>query len=119
MMRPVILSRPEKLAFLLTIFWAGGSVTTSSPGCRVAGVRGGGSEKMLPIWADAGGASASAAAASSAANPPMAIVFNISRLHPTNQARDILYSIGRSRGPSVNMLNAAGKGRLQGNATSD
>ena len=39
-MRPVILSRPEKLAFLLTIFCAGGSVTTSSPGCRVAGVCG-------------------------------------------------------------------------------
>src|SRR5215212_11840037 len=37
MMRPVILSRPEKLAFLLTIFCAGGSVTTSSPGCNVAG----------------------------------------------------------------------------------
>src|ERR1700752_401316 len=37
MMRPVILSSPEKLAFLLTIFCAGGSVTTSSPGCRVAG----------------------------------------------------------------------------------
>src|ERR1700687_4710390 len=36
MMRPVILSRPEKLAFLLTIFCAGGSVTTSSPGCRGA-----------------------------------------------------------------------------------
>src|SRR4029077_3979909 len=37
MMRPVILSRPEKLAFLLTIFCAGGSETTSSPGCSVAG----------------------------------------------------------------------------------
>src|SRR5438105_7786202 len=37
MIRPVILSRPEKLAFLLTIFCAGGSVTTSSPGCNVAG----------------------------------------------------------------------------------
>ena len=37
MMRPVILSSPEKLAFLLTIFCAGGSVTTSSPGCSVAG----------------------------------------------------------------------------------
>src|ERR1700735_2362122 len=37
MMRPVILSRPEKLAFLLTIFSAGGSVTTSSPGCSVGG----------------------------------------------------------------------------------
>src|SRR5258708_14796032 len=37
MMRPVILSRPEKLAFLLTIFCAGGSETTSSPGCNVAG----------------------------------------------------------------------------------
>src|SRR4051794_17947205 len=36
MMRPVILSRPEKVAFLLTILLAGGSVTTSSPGCRVA-----------------------------------------------------------------------------------
>src|SRR5690242_19613933 len=40
MMRPVILSSPEKLAFLLTIFCAGGSVTTSSPGCNVAGVCG-------------------------------------------------------------------------------
>ncbi len=40
MMRPVILSSPEKLAFLLTIFCAGGSVTTSSPGCRLAGVCG-------------------------------------------------------------------------------
>src|SRR3984893_5144453 len=40
MMRPLILSRPEKLAFLLTIFCAGGSVTTSSPGCRVAGACG-------------------------------------------------------------------------------
>ena len=35
MMRPVILSRPEKLAFLLVILVAGGSVTTSSPGCSV------------------------------------------------------------------------------------
>ena len=40
MMRPVILSRPEKLAFLLTILVAGGSVTTSSPGCRVAAAPG-------------------------------------------------------------------------------
>src|SRR3954469_1292609 len=40
MMRPVILSRPEKLAFLLTILLAGGSVTTSSPGCRVAAAPG-------------------------------------------------------------------------------
>src|SRR5260370_1345196 len=38
MMRPVILSRPEKLAFLLVTFDAGGSDTTSSPGSRVAGV---------------------------------------------------------------------------------
>src|ERR1700761_5973896 len=37
MMRPVILSSPEKLAFLLTIFCAGGSETTSSPGCSVGG----------------------------------------------------------------------------------
>src|ERR1700722_15435242 len=37
MIRPVILSSPEKLAFLLTIFCAGGSVTTSSPGCSVGG----------------------------------------------------------------------------------
>src|ERR1700730_3549461 len=37
MMRPVILSSPEKLAFLLGIFCAGGSETTSSPGCNVAG----------------------------------------------------------------------------------
>src|ERR1700675_1303694 len=37
MMRPVILSRPEKLAFLLVTFVEGGSETTSSPGCRVAG----------------------------------------------------------------------------------
>src|SRR6202158_1877189 len=29
MMRPVILSRPEKLAFLLTIFCAGGSLSTA------------------------------------------------------------------------------------------
>src|SRR5580704_9196045 len=40
MMRPVILSRPEKLAFLLMIFCAGGSVTTSSPGCSVGGACG-------------------------------------------------------------------------------
>src|SRR5271154_3549721 len=40
MMRPVILSRPEKVAFLLVIFCAGGSVTTSSPGCRVGGACG-------------------------------------------------------------------------------
>ena len=32
MMRPVILSRPENTACLLTIFCAGGAVTTSSPG---------------------------------------------------------------------------------------
>src|SRR5258707_11536671 len=37
MMRPVILSRPEKVAFLLVILVAGGSLTTSSPGCSVAG----------------------------------------------------------------------------------
>src|SRR5437660_1425537 len=37
MMRPVILSSPEKLAFLLVILVAGGSDTTSSPGCKVAG----------------------------------------------------------------------------------
>ena len=40
MMRPVILSSPEKLAFLLVILVAGGSDTTSSPGCKVAGVCG-------------------------------------------------------------------------------
>src|SRR3954462_4364915 len=40
MIRPVILSRPEKVAFLFTIFCAGGSLTTSSPGCKVAGVCG-------------------------------------------------------------------------------
>src|SRR6202046_4531598 len=40
MMRPVILSNPEKLAFLLVIFCAGGSVTTSSPGCKVGGACG-------------------------------------------------------------------------------
>src|SRR3954452_14324541 len=40
MMRPVILSRPEKLAFLLVILVAGGSDTTSSPGCKVAGAPG-------------------------------------------------------------------------------
>src|ERR1700694_2793092 len=40
MMRPVILSSPEKLAFLLTIFCAGGSETTSSPGCKEAGAPG-------------------------------------------------------------------------------
>src|ERR1700712_3636836 len=40
MMRPVILSSPEKLAFLLTIFCAAGSLTTSSPGCKVAGACG-------------------------------------------------------------------------------
>ena len=39
-MRPVILSSPENTAFLLTIFCAGGSVTTSSPGCSVAGAGG-------------------------------------------------------------------------------
>src|SRR4051794_12319703 len=36
MMRPVILSSPENVAFLLMILLAGGSVTTSSPGCKVA-----------------------------------------------------------------------------------
>src|SRR5882757_6199907 len=40
MIRPVILSRPEKLAFLLMIFCAGGSVTISSPGCSVGGACG-------------------------------------------------------------------------------
>src|SRR6185437_8091227 len=40
MMRPVILSRPEKFAFLLVILVAGGSDTTSSPGCKVAGAPG-------------------------------------------------------------------------------
>src|SRR4051812_49582467 len=40
MIRPVILSRPEKLAFLLVILVAGGSDTTSSPGCKVAGAPG-------------------------------------------------------------------------------
>ncbi len=34
---PGDLVQAGKLAFLLTIFWAGGSVTTSSPGCSVAG----------------------------------------------------------------------------------
>src|SRR6187402_2738244 len=40
MMRPVILSRPEKVAFLLVTLVDGGSLTTSSPGCRLAGVCG-------------------------------------------------------------------------------
>src|SRR3954452_1065803 len=40
MILPVILSRPEKLAFLLTILLAGGSVTTSSPGCKGAAAPG-------------------------------------------------------------------------------
>src|SRR5262249_42677312 len=38
MMRPVILSRPEKVAFLLVILVEGGSLTTSSPGWMLAGV---------------------------------------------------------------------------------
>src|SRR3954471_17271961 len=50
MMRPVILSRPEKLAFLLTILLEGGSVTTSSPGCKVAAAPG-----TLLGWGWAGG----------------------------------------------------------------
>src|SRR6202035_2741841 len=33
MMRPVILSRPENSAEVLTTFCVGGSATTSSPGC--------------------------------------------------------------------------------------
>src|SRR5205823_2050796 len=64
MMRPVILSSPEKLAFLLTIFCAGGSVTTSSPGCNVAGDcgtplgwRSPGGETATP-WLGCGGATA-------------------------------------------------------------
>src|SRR5689334_10558613 len=40
MMRPVILSRPEKVAFLLVTFVDGGSLTTSSPGWMLAGVCG-------------------------------------------------------------------------------
>src|SRR5438270_3102612 len=40
MMRPVILSSPENVAFLLTILLDGGSVTTSSPGCKVAAAPG-------------------------------------------------------------------------------
>src|SRR5262245_65763622 len=40
MMRPVILSRPEKVAFLLVTLVAGGSLTTSSPGWMLAGVPG-------------------------------------------------------------------------------
>src|SRR5882672_9684068 len=62
MMRPVILSSPEKLAFLLMIFWAGGSDTTSSPGCRVAGGCG------LPFgWRTPGGRPGSAGLAPGAA----------------------------------------------------
>src|SRR5260370_42240309 len=69
MMRPVILSRPEKLAFLLVIFVAGGSETTSSPGCRLA--EAGGTPPLGWRWPggnpgrglDAGGALATPGAA--------------------------------------------------------
>src|ERR1700720_626807 len=66
MMRPVILSSPEKLAFLLTIFWAGGSVTTSSPGCKVAGAGG-----AVPVrgWRCPGGNPGSGLAAGAFATP--------------------------------------------------
>jgi hypothetical protein len=44
----VILSRPEKLAFLLVILVEGGSCTTSSPGCNVAGACGGTAPCCVP-----------------------------------------------------------------------
>src|SRR5215218_2957313 len=66
MMRPVILSRPEKLAFLLVTFDAGGSDTTSSPGCRLAEAGGTG-----PLgWRGPGGGLACGAVAAPGPGPP-------------------------------------------------
>src|SRR3954471_15382893 len=65
MMRPVILSSPENVAFLLMILLAGGSVTTSSPGCKVAGAPG------TPLgWRWPGGNPGSGLAGGAAATPP-------------------------------------------------
>src|SRR3981189_2324748 len=49
-MRPVILSRPEKTALGLTIFCAGGAVTISSPGCGAVLAGGGGARRPDHPW---------------------------------------------------------------------
>src|SRR6478736_575363 len=76
------------------------------------GGRSGGSEKILPICARAGGASEIVVAATRAAKPVRAMVRNISRLQKANRARDIVQTYPPLACPPVNTPNTAGKGRF-------
>src|ERR1044072_9907994 len=76
------------------------------------GGRSGGSEKILPICACAGGASEVVVAAIRAARPVRAMVLSISRLLQANRARDIVQTCSPLTSPPVNTANTARKGRL-------
>src|SRR6188474_2541845 len=80
------------------------------------GGRSGGSEKILPICACAGGASEVVVAAIRAARPVRAMVRSISRLLQANRARDIVQAkyrlIRRSRANRLTRGIRRGKGVL-------
>src|ERR1700752_363984 len=76
------------------------------------GGRSGGSEKILPICACAGGTSDVMVAAIRAARPVRAMVRSISRLLQANRARDIVQTYPPLASQPVNTANPAGKGRL-------
>src|SRR4051812_14554529 len=76
------------------------------------GGRSGGSEKILPICACAGGTSDVMVAAIRAARPVRAMVRSISRLLQANRARDIVQTYPPLASHPVNTANTARKGRL-------
>src|SRR3954462_13816760 len=76
------------------------------------GGRSGGSEKILPICACAGGTSDGRVAAIRAARPVRAMVRSISRLLQANRARDIVQTYPPLASHPVNTRNTARKGRL-------
>src|SRR6185369_13069185 len=76
------------------------------------GGRSGGSEKILPICACAGGTSDVMVAAIRAARPVRAMVRSISRLLQANRARDIVQTYPPLASHPVNTPNTARKGRL-------
>src|SRR5215203_6661677 len=76
------------------------------------GGRSGGSEKILPTCACAGGTSDVMVAAIRAARPVRAMVRSISRLLQANRARDIVQTYPPLASLPVNTANTARKGRL-------
>ena len=83
------------------------------PRGMVPGGRGGGSEKILPICARAGGASEIVEAATRAAKPVRAMVRNISAASKGRIGLATLYRLYPPLArPPVNTPNTAGKGRL-------